>query len=283
MNNNNNYMSMEDLLEQMRKYETLYDKVEEFGLENEVYENRYGRTNDEIITKNLLILCPDADYEMSKGKTSIEILKWLQVYISYVDTLFDNIYKRCDIEVKKIRNEEEKRIKSGEIEEKIRELPEDIRSKIRDYVPKKERGIGIMETSWCDIKSSLRKMKVENIKELVKYLKEKICREIIRERKGTSRELRNISDIIYQRQSTTKDELINMIEIIISRLLNVEIRNKEHRKVVEEKGYELIVLMNVIVKKNREDREEIEKIRKDLKREKRRERIRREKAERLNK
>ena len=82
-----------------------------------------------------------------------------------------------------------------------------------------------------------------------KYLKEKICREIIRERKGTSRELRNISDIIYQRQSTTKDELINMIEIIISRLLNVEIRNKEHRKVVEEKGYELIVLMNVIVKK----------------------------------
>ena len=59
MNNNNNYMNMEDLLEQMRKYETLYDKVEEFGLENEVYENRYGRTNDEIITKNLLILCPE--------------------------------------------------------------------------------------------------------------------------------------------------------------------------------------------------------------------------------
>ena len=65
-------------------------------------------------------------------------------------------------------------------------------------------------------------------------------------------------------------------------MLNVEIRNQEHRKIVEEKGYELIVLMNVIVKKNRKDREEIEKIRKDLKREKRRERIKREKAERLN-
>ena len=56
-NNNNNYMNIEDLLEQMRKYETLYEKVEEFGLENELHENRYGRTNDEIITKNLLILC----------------------------------------------------------------------------------------------------------------------------------------------------------------------------------------------------------------------------------
>ena len=139
-----------------------------------------------------------------------------------------------------------------------------------------------METSWCDIREGLGRMKVVNIKELVKQLREKICREIIRERKGTSRELRHISDIIYHRQSTTKDEFITIIEILISRLLNVEIRNKEHRNVVEEKGYELIVLMNVIVKKNRKVREEIEKIRKDLKREKRRERIRREKAERLN-
>ena len=45
--------------------------LEKHDLRNDMNMNRYGKTSDEVIIKNLLIMCPDIDYELSRGKELI--------------------------------------------------------------------------------------------------------------------------------------------------------------------------------------------------------------------
>ena len=255
--------------------------LEKHDLRNDMNMNRYGKTSDEVIIKNLLIMCPDIDYELSRGKELKELTDWLKEYCDYGMLLFNTYKNRIERESLYLMNSIELKKKTvlfklEDVEKSI--LPEVQRGIFR-FIDYKTRGLVRLE-NWNETSERLMKLKH---RELVNFSYK--LSEYYREfHHGGEREYRRMGlENIRERErtylyNTRKTDIVNWLEGIIRDHLNVEIRDKELRNNVRKGGYKCLILIEIYLNHKEKMRRELIGIRKENKKEKRRERIKKEKA-----
>lgn len=265
-------------------YTILNEVLSKNNMTNEVRNARYGNDVDDTLIKCISIICPDVNYELSRGKDIRDIVDWLKKYTDYGMEYFTEYSKRVEKESKAIIHnlEYNKKVELLDLQ-RVEMLPYDIKKTILDYIPFKEKGLTIMSHDWVDMEEELKKMKGSYLNKIISNIKKEgrlspSIRSMSNENfhpQVTYESIRSVNYLIDDYTYNLRKELkVEWLKKYIDACLMIDMRSKKYKYVVTRNGYRTILLLKYLIIKNQEEREENLMDRKERKKIKRRERIR---------
>ena len=266
-------------------YEILNETLSKNNMTNEIRNARWGRDVDETLIKCISIICPDVNYELSRGKDIREIVDWLKKFTNYGMEYFTEYSKRVEKESKAIicNLEYNRKVELLDLD-KVKALPYDMKNMILSYVPMKEKGIAIMCYNWVEIEDELKKMKGCYLNKIIDNIKKvgRISPSIRGVSSGeiTYEAMRSVNSIMDDYTYNLRKELkVGWLKRYINTCLRIDIRSERLKNMVIRNGYKTILLLQYLIKIKGLERKDKMLERKEKKKIKRRERIRRTKEE----